>query len=70
MVYKYNYIYFTFDPQQSSTPPTLDSYRSYISHAKSTKADSTFLNTLYLRTVAHHCLDPELWKEYLTFLVP
>jgi len=28
-----------------------------------------FLNTLFLRALAHHCLKTDLWKEYLSFLV-
>ena len=27
------------------------------------------MNTLYQRAVAHHCLNADLWKEYITFLV-
>ena len=50
-------------------PPSLDTYRSYIARAKSNKEDGTFVNTLYQRAVAHHCLNADLWKEYITFLV-
>ena len=28
-----------------------------------------FINTLYQRAVADHCLEVALWKEYLTYLV-
>ena len=63
------YSIMTFHLQQSSTPPSLSSYRSYLSHVRSSKSDPTLINTLYLRSLANHCLDTGLWKEYLTFLV-
>ena len=28
-----------------------------------------FINTLYQRAVADHCLEVDLWKDYLTYLV-
>ncbi|KAL5475045.1 hypothetical protein EMCRGX_G027093 [Ephydatia muelleri] len=51
-----------------TSSPSLDTYRSYIARAKSNKEDGTFVNTLYQRAVAHHCLNADLWKEYITFL--
>ena len=60
-------IYFDFETDLTSSP-SLETYRSYISRAKSNKEDGTFVNTLYQRAVAHHCLNAELWKEYITFL--
>ena len=55
--------------QSAASPPSLESYRSYLGHVKKTKEDPMFINSLYQRAVADHCLDVELWKDYLTYLV-
>ena len=55
--------------QDASDPPSLDSYYAYLSHLSTTKDDPTTINTLYQRAIAHHCLDLDLWKHYLKFLV-
>ena len=55
--------------QLSFDPPSLDSYRAYISHAMATKSDPTFINILYQRAIADHSLGTKLWHDYLGFLV-
>jgi hypothetical protein len=52
----------------SSSPPSLESYQTYLDHVKKAKEDPMFFNTLYQRAVADHCLVVDLWKDYLTYL--
>ena len=59
----------TSSPQLSSSPPSLESYQTYLDHVKKAKDDPMFINTLYQRAVADHCLVVDLWKDYLTYLV-
>ena len=56
-------------PQLSSSPPSLESYQTYLDHVKKAKEDPMFINTLYQRAVADHCLVVDLWKDYLAYLV-
>lgn len=55
--------------QASSTPPSLTDYQSYLAHSRKMDEDPMFTNTLYQRAVADHCLNVDLWKDYLTYLV-
>ena len=61
--------WFVVAPQLSSDPPSIESYQSYLKQLKKVKEDSTLINTLYQRAVAHHPLNTSLWHEYTTFLV-
>ena len=54
--------------QSTSTPPSLDVYREYIAHELKGK-DLARISCIYMRALADHCLDVELWKEYLKYLV-
>lgn len=43
-------------------------YREYIAHELKGK-DLARISCIYMRALADHCLDVELWREYLKYLV-
>ena len=59
---------FLLSNQSASTPPSLAVYREYIAHELKGK-DLARISCIYMRALADHCLDVELWREYLKYLV-
>ena len=43
-------------------------YKEYIAHELKGK-DLARISCVYMRALADHCLDVELWREYLKYLV-
>ncbi|XP_064460497.1 squamous cell carcinoma antigen recognized by T-cells 3-like [Ornithodoros turicata] len=48
-------------------PPALQSYLSYLDFEEK-EGDPARIQCLYERAVADHCLVPDLWKRYMTYL--